>query len=157
MLTVSDLALVPSDPPAPVTDQLRLAAAACLARFKGSAREHTESDLRCYLTWCAEHALDPLAAQRAPPGAVHPVDARDPPVQALHRGPILLNTRGARMDRHAATRRLRHRLAESYEYYMMLKPSLAPSPLAALPPKSAWYWANCPDTWHSATWVNMDL
>jgi integrase len=28
------------------------------------------------------------------------------------RGPILLNTRGTRMDRHAATRRL-HRLAES--------------------------------------------
>ena len=28
------------------------------------------------------------------------------------RGPILLNTRGARMDRHAATRRL-HQLAES--------------------------------------------
>ena len=28
------------------------------------------------------------------------------------RGPILLNTRGARMDRHAATRRLRH-LAEA--------------------------------------------
>jgi len=35
-----------------------------LARFKGSSREHTESDLRCYLTWCAGHALDPLAAQR---------------------------------------------------------------------------------------------
>ena len=64
MLTVSDLALVPSDPPAPVTDQLRLAAAACLARFKGSAREHTESDLRCYLAWCAERDLDPLVARR---------------------------------------------------------------------------------------------
>src|SRR6266487_2620805 len=32
--------------------------------FKGSSREHTESDLRCYLAWCAEHGLDPLAAQR---------------------------------------------------------------------------------------------
>ena len=48
----------------PFTDQLRLAVAAYLARFKGSSREHTESDLRCYLTWCAERGLDPLAAQR---------------------------------------------------------------------------------------------
>jgi integrase/recombinase XerD len=38
--------------------------AAYLARFKGSSREHTESDLRCYLTWCAERGLDPLAARR---------------------------------------------------------------------------------------------
>ena len=60
----SDLASVPSDPLAPFTDQLRLAAAAYLARFKGSSREHTESDLRCYLAWCAERGLDPLAAQR---------------------------------------------------------------------------------------------
>ena len=36
--------------------------AAYLARFKGSSREHTESDLRCYLAWCAERGLDPLAA-----------------------------------------------------------------------------------------------
>jgi integrase/recombinase XerD len=35
-----------------------------LARFKGSSRERTESDLRCYLAWCAERRLDPLAAQR---------------------------------------------------------------------------------------------
>ena len=46
------------------TDRLRLAVAAYLARFKGSSREHTESDLRCYLSWCAERGLDPLAAQR---------------------------------------------------------------------------------------------
>jgi hypothetical protein len=38
--------------------------AAYLARFKGSSREHTESDLRSYLAWCAERDLDPLAAQR---------------------------------------------------------------------------------------------
>jgi hypothetical protein len=44
---------------------VRLAAAAYLGRFKGSSREHTESDLRCYLTWCAERGLDPLAARRA--------------------------------------------------------------------------------------------
>ena len=41
-----------------------MAVAAYLARFKGSSREHTESDLRCYLAWCAERGLDPLAAQR---------------------------------------------------------------------------------------------
>jgi site-specific recombinase XerD len=32
--------------------------------FKGASRYHTESDLRCYLTWCTEHGLDPLAARR---------------------------------------------------------------------------------------------
>jgi integrase/recombinase XerD len=48
----------------PFTDQLRLAVAAYLARFKGSSREHTESDLRCYLAWCAERRSDPLAARR---------------------------------------------------------------------------------------------
>ena len=53
-----------SSPPVPFTDQLRLAVAAYLARFKGTSREHTESDLRCYLAWCAERGLDPLAAQR---------------------------------------------------------------------------------------------
>jgi integrase/recombinase XerD len=53
-----------SGPPVPFTDQLRLAVAAYLARFKGTSRERTESDLRCYLAWCAERSLDPLAAQR---------------------------------------------------------------------------------------------
>src|ERR1700733_2732651 len=64
MITFTDLASVPSHPSEPFTDRLRLAVAAYLARFKGSSREHTESDLRCYLTWCAGHNLDPLAAQR---------------------------------------------------------------------------------------------
>ena len=54
MTTFTQLTLTSSDPP--FTDRLRLAAAAYLARFKGSSREHTESDLRCYLSWCAEHA-----------------------------------------------------------------------------------------------------
>ena len=62
-MNFTELASVPPDP-APFTDQLRLAVAAYLARFKGSSREHTESDLRCYLAWCAERALDPLAARR---------------------------------------------------------------------------------------------
>jgi site-specific recombinase XerD len=64
MMTSTPLAPAPSNPPGPFTGQLRLAVAAYLARFTGSSREHTESDLRCYLAWCAERGLDPLAAQR---------------------------------------------------------------------------------------------
>ena len=64
MTSFTDLASIPSGHAAPFTDQLRLAVAAYLARFKGSSREHTESDLRCYLAWCAERSLDPLAARR---------------------------------------------------------------------------------------------
>ena len=64
MLNFTDLACVPSDPPEPFTDRLRLAVAGYLARFKGSSRQRTESDLRSYLAWCAERGLDPLAAQR---------------------------------------------------------------------------------------------
>jgi hypothetical protein len=66
MMNFPELASDRSDPLVPFTDQLRLAVAAYLARFKGSSREHTESDLRCYLTWCAERGLDPLAAPRSP-------------------------------------------------------------------------------------------
>jgi len=33
----------------PLAHQLRLTVPAYLARFKGSSREHTESDLRCHL------------------------------------------------------------------------------------------------------------
>ncbi len=64
MMNFPDLASVPPDHPEPLTGQLRMAVAAYLARFTGSSREHTESDLRCYLTWCAERGLDPLAARR---------------------------------------------------------------------------------------------
>jgi integrase/recombinase XerD len=45
-------------------DQLRLAVAAYLARYTGSSRDHAHSDLRCFLAWCAERGLDPLAASR---------------------------------------------------------------------------------------------
>ncbi len=64
MKRVIDLSSVPSSHLVPVSDQLRLAVAAYLARFKGTSRYHTESDLRCYLAWCTEHGLDPLAARR---------------------------------------------------------------------------------------------
>ena len=55
--TASRVVVSPADP-------LRLAVAAYLARFKGSSRNHTESDLRCYLSWCTGRDLDPLAARR---------------------------------------------------------------------------------------------
>jgi integrase/recombinase XerD len=64
MKNFTELTSAPSHLPAPFIDRLRLAVAAYLARFKGSSREHTESDLRCYLAWCAERGLDPLAARR---------------------------------------------------------------------------------------------
>jgi site-specific recombinase XerD len=64
MMTFTELTPAPSDPPEPFTDRLRLAVAAYLARFTGSSRGHTESGLRCYLAWCAERGLDPLAAKR---------------------------------------------------------------------------------------------
>jgi integrase/recombinase XerD len=64
MTVFTQLAPVLCDPPEPFTDRLRLAVAAYPARFKGSSPEHTESDLGCYLSWCTERGLDPLAAQR---------------------------------------------------------------------------------------------
>ncbi len=64
MMNLTELTTVSSGHPVPRDDQLRLAVAAYLARFKGSSRDHTESDLRCFLAWCAEHGLDPLAARR---------------------------------------------------------------------------------------------
>jgi hypothetical protein len=62
MMTFTELAPAPSDPPEPFTDRLRRAVAAYLARFMGASREHTEPDLRCHLAWCAECGPDPLAA-----------------------------------------------------------------------------------------------
>jgi len=66
-------------PPYPIiwcrfTGQLRLAVAACLARFKGSSRESTASDLRCYLAWCGQRALD---LRRHPLGSLRPGRYRD--------------------------------------------------------------------------------
>jgi len=44
---------------------LRVAVAAHLGRYSGQSRVHTESDLRVFLSWCAHHDIDPLAARRA--------------------------------------------------------------------------------------------
>ena len=60
--------------PALLTGRLPQAVADYLGRLTGSSREHTESDLRCYLAWCAERDLDPLAAQRPHLELLDPVD-----------------------------------------------------------------------------------
>jgi len=64
MKNLTTLGSAPADQPVPFTDQLRLAVASNLARFTGTSRNRTESDLRCYLVWCAERGPEPLAAQR---------------------------------------------------------------------------------------------
>jgi integrase/recombinase XerD len=43
---------------------LRAAVSAYLGRYRGETRVHTESDLRVFLRWCADHGLDPLTAVR---------------------------------------------------------------------------------------------
>src|SRR5215510_1235781 len=43
---------------------VRAAVSAYLGRYRGETRIHTESDLRVFLRWCADHDLDPLAAVR---------------------------------------------------------------------------------------------
>ncbi|MCX4473055.1 hypothetical protein OOK41_22545 [Micromonospora sp. NBC_01655] len=48
------------------TDQLvlRSAVSAFLGRYRGQTRVHTESDLRVFLHWCTDQALDPFAMAR---------------------------------------------------------------------------------------------
>jgi hypothetical protein len=64
MMSFPELRSASSDHLEPFTSQLRLTVAAYLACFKGSSPEHTASDLRCYLSWCAQRGLAPLAARR---------------------------------------------------------------------------------------------
>ncbi len=54
---------VPADLDSPDVS-LRVAVAVHPARYKGSSRLHTESDLGSYLTWCRSHDLNPLQARR---------------------------------------------------------------------------------------------
>ena len=44
--------------------ELGLAAVAHLSRYRGTSREHTESDLRAFFGWCEDRHLAPLDAQR---------------------------------------------------------------------------------------------
>jgi integrase/recombinase XerD len=48
----------------PVDPRPPLAVAAYLARFAGLSRQHTASDLRALLGWCAKRDIEPLGAQR---------------------------------------------------------------------------------------------
>jgi integrase/recombinase XerD len=64
MMNLPDLMSAPADHRRRSLTSCRVAVAAYLARFTGPSRQHTESDLRCYLSWCAERSLDPLAARR---------------------------------------------------------------------------------------------
>ena len=65
MMSFTDLGSVPSDRLVPFADQLRLAVPAYLARFKGSSRAHTGSDMRCLrdVQIAARHA-DPRTTMR---------------------------------------------------------------------------------------------
>lgn len=100
---------------------------------------HTASDLKVFLDWAIEQSVDPLAAGRTDieryvrwlqdvrwyqPSTVsrrlsvvigfYPTVARaiDRAADGRPNGPILRNLLGARMDRHAATRRMKY-LAEA--------------------------------------------
>jgi integrase/recombinase XerD len=55
----------PITPPQSDDLVLGLAASVYLARFTGTSRTHTDSDLRLYFVWCAEHQLAPLRMARA--------------------------------------------------------------------------------------------
>jgi hypothetical protein len=61
MMHSNELIPAPPTSPEPHAGHFQIAAAAYLARFKGTSRDHTDSDLRCHLGWCAERDLDPLA------------------------------------------------------------------------------------------------
>src|SRR4051794_9223598 len=54
----------PPPPPAASDDDLAHAVTAYLSRYKGVSREHTHSDLRVFLTWCAGQAFHPLTVRR---------------------------------------------------------------------------------------------
>ena len=79
MLNFTDLASVPSHPLTPFTDRLRLALFSSAHRIGPALLPGLVRRTR------------PGSAGRsaAAPGAVHPVDAGDPPVQALHRIPAV--------------------------------------------------------------------
>jgi integrase len=92
---------------------LRAAVAAYLGRYRGQSRLHTGSDLHIFLTWCTGQGLDPLRVGKGdktvliplPPAVARAIDRA---VDGREHGPILRNTYSVRMDRHAATRRLKY-------------------------------------------------
>jgi hypothetical protein len=91
--------LVPAQASAlvPHADRLRLAVAADLARFKGTSRDHTDSDLRCYLAWCAEPGLDPFLTWPLAPDQLSSMKRDRAESSALPRAHGLQNSESACM------------------------------------------------------------
>jgi integrase/recombinase XerD len=56
---------VPTSGLEPVGDSITALAAAFLLAYAGATRAAYGRDLRAWLSWCADHDVDPLAAQRA--------------------------------------------------------------------------------------------
>jgi integrase/recombinase XerD len=50
--------------PVDQSPELGFATVAHLSRYRGTSRQHTESDLRVFFEWCRERRLPPLDAQR---------------------------------------------------------------------------------------------
>jgi hypothetical protein len=49
----------------PFNSMAAVVVAAFLGCYRGLTRQHTASDLRCFLAWCAGNGLDPLTARRS--------------------------------------------------------------------------------------------
>ncbi|MCU1674380.1 MAG: Site-specific recombinase XerD, partial [Frankiales bacterium] len=58
------LVLMVANASADQSPELGLATVAHLSRYRGTSRQHTESDLRVYFDWCRDRQLPPLSAQR---------------------------------------------------------------------------------------------
>ena len=56
---------VPTSGLKPVGDSITALATAFLLAYEGATRAAYGRDLRSWLSWCDDHAIDPLAAQRA--------------------------------------------------------------------------------------------
>ena len=62
---MNTIAPVTTCPATPASDLLAAPVAAYLGRFRGLSRQHTESDLRIFTTWCTADDLDALTVHRA--------------------------------------------------------------------------------------------
>lgn len=76
-------------PPFARSRELGLAAVAHLSHYRGTSRDHTESDLRVFFGWCQDRQLPPLDAQRHDLELPAVVAGRTA-VQAVHRLPQAL-------------------------------------------------------------------
>jgi site-specific recombinase XerD len=86
------MTLIPAPTPTsalePVGTSITALAAAFLLAFEGATRAAYGRDLRAWLSWCADHNVDPLVAQRAHVDAyartLAEVDGRSPATVARH-------------------------------------------------------------------------